>query len=93
MPDKITASWERLSEDAFYQSERNFHKAIDVIDKKFGNGYAKSHPELISSFMQSSAIEYSGTSITSSIQSLREDFESISDALGDIASQIVDLKE
>ena len=35
-----------------------FHRAIASIDKKFNEGYAKAHPELIGAFMQTAALDY-----------------------------------
>ena len=35
-----------------------FLDAIKCIDSKFGDGYAKSHPELIGSFMNAAAADY-----------------------------------
>lgn len=88
MPETITASWSKLSDDAFEQSKSNFSKAIDIIDEKFGKGYAKANPTLISAFMQSSAIEYNGTTIGACIQQLKEDLESISSSIDYISDAI-----
>ncbi len=35
----------------------NFDLAIEIIDRKFGKGYAKKHPELISGLVQAAAID------------------------------------
>lgn len=88
MPETITASWSKLSEDAFEQSKFNFSKSIDIIDEKFGKGYAKSNPILISAFMQSSAIEFNGTTIGACIQQLKEDLDSISSSINNISDSI-----
>jgi hypothetical protein len=32
--------------------------AIQCIDKCFGNGYAKDHPELVTAFMQVAALDF-----------------------------------
>jgi hypothetical protein len=84
MPDRITAGWEKLSEDAFNQAAINFAKAIETIDTKLGQDYAKNHPELICAFLNASAIEYNGTTIGACIQQLKEDLEYIGDALSNL---------
>ncbi|HEY4414304.1 MAG TPA: hypothetical protein VGO57_01325 [Verrucomicrobiae bacterium] len=35
----------------------NFELSIEVIDAKFGQGYAQAHPELIGGFMQAAAVD------------------------------------
>ena len=39
-------------------SKHYMFKAIESIDQKFGDGYAKKHPNLIGAFMQTSAIDF-----------------------------------
>ena len=39
-------------------ADEYMNKAVISIDNKFGDGYAKSHPELIAAFMQTSALDY-----------------------------------
>lgn len=35
-------------------------QAVIAIDRKFGNGYAKQHPELVGDFMKAAATESQG---------------------------------
>lgn len=36
---------------------QNFDRAVEIIDSKFGKGYAKKNPVLIAGFMQSASID------------------------------------
>ena len=47
-------------------------RAIVAIDKRLGDGYAKQHPELISSCIMSQAFDYINTSITAALYELSE---------------------
>lgn len=84
MVQRINAEWTKLSDDAFNRTEINFYNSIKVIDKEFGEGFAKNNPILISAFLQASSIEYAGTTIGACIQ----DLEEISKALDGIAVSI-----
>jgi hypothetical protein len=44
--------------------------AVDHIDQKLGDGYAKAHPELIAAFMQTSAIDLGAAVIARAIETL-----------------------
>lgn len=35
-----------------------FNQAVRIIDEKFGEGYAKEHPELIGHFMRTAAADF-----------------------------------
>jgi len=47
-----------LEQDAMNSAETYFKRAIKVIDKKFWDGYAEKHPELIVGFMNCCATEF-----------------------------------
>ena len=47
------------------------------IDKKFGDGYAKNHPELISSILLSASIQNAADSIAGEIQDLHRAVSSL----------------
>jgi hypothetical protein len=47
---------EELSRHAAMTASKYLLSAIDHIDRKFGEGYAKEHPELIGAFMQAAAL-------------------------------------
>lgn len=55
----MTASPDELVCQASTTSERYLRDAVDAIDLKLGSGYAKAHPELISTFMLTSSIDFS----------------------------------
>ena len=50
----------RTTDPATILVESVFGYAISVIDKQFGEGYARRHPELIVGFIQAHAIEEVG---------------------------------
>jgi hypothetical protein len=53
-------------------------RAIDAINSRFGEGYAKAHPELVGWVMQTLAMEYVGN------------YEEVAEAIKDLASAITD---
>ncbi|MDR1675182.1 MAG: hypothetical protein LBR86_01745 [Tannerella sp.] len=60
---EISADWSKIEEDRIEESKNVFLSAIDIIDKKFGNGYAIEHPELIAGFMNSTSTAIHGTTV------------------------------
>jgi len=44
--------------------------AIKEIDSNFGEGHAKTHPELVGAYIQTCAIDFSAASITLALQEL-----------------------
>ena len=70
---KITVpDWKTLAEHAFAQSKNNFYDAIKIIDDKFGEGYAETHPQLVGDFLKAAATETSGTMIYMGLQHIDE---------------------
>lgn len=49
---------ETALEQASMTASDYFHRAIETIDEKFGEGYAKDNPVLIGAFMQVSASDF-----------------------------------
>jgi hypothetical protein len=45
-------------------------EAVEAIDKQFGDGYAREHPELVAGFMQAAAIDQAGMYIRSLVETL-----------------------
>ncbi|KIX12639.1 hypothetical protein X474_18010 [Dethiosulfatarculus sandiegensis] len=43
-----------------------------IIDSKFGEGYAKDHPELVADFMKTCALDFGAAIITASLQEISE---------------------
>ena len=89
--------WKTLAEHAFAQSQNNFYEAITLIDKEFGKGYAKAHPELVGDFLKAAATETAGTIIYMGLQHIDETFTEltshnyIADELENIKDEIRDL--
>jgi hypothetical protein len=53
MLDVQISSPEAVMRQAWMTSDEYFTNAIECIDKQFGDGYAKQHPELVGAFMHS----------------------------------------
>ncbi len=51
MEQKITATPEQLVSDGEYTASSALARAKVKIDEQFGEGYAKSHPELVGHFI------------------------------------------
>lgn len=73
--DKITKEGMDLVNDGMNTAKEYFYHAITTIDEKFGEGFAKKHPELIGAFMQTSAKEYNTCFTVQAIQYLTEAIE------------------
>lgn len=82
-PKTMTNDYEKLSEDAYAQAHTNFHKAIDTIDKEFGEGFAKKNPILIQALVQASSIEYSGVIQALKVQELTVKIDEMNSVLRD----------
>ena len=50
----------------FEQSHKSAHdwmlRAVEAIDRQFGDGFARAHPELVGAYMQTCAIDFAATS-------------------------------
>lgn len=88
--EKIEADWKKLMEDGAGAAAFHLGQAIVAIDKNFGNGYAKQHPDLVGDFLKAAATESSGTQIAKTIQELAEE---LSKANSEIASQLFNVYE
>lgn len=47
--------------------------AVEFIDREFGEGYAKAHPELVGDFMKTQALDSGATVIARALQNWRND--------------------
>lgn len=56
MSNQLTPSG--LMRQARDTAETYFNQSVRVIDEKFGEGYAKEHPELIAGFMNTAARDF-----------------------------------
>ncbi len=70
--EKITASAETLMRQAGMTAAEYLSKAVDEIDSQFGEGFSKSHPDLVGAFMRTAALDFASAGITSAIQDLAE---------------------
>jgi hypothetical protein len=67
----ISADWYKLMEDAAGTAKYHLSCAIESIDNKLGEGYAKKHPELIGAFISAAAVIEQGSGLIKSILELR----------------------
>ncbi len=88
MNHKITADWTKLAEDGGSTAINYLNTAIESIDKQFGKGYAKAHPELVGAFMQTSATEAAGMYHAKAMQEIEKKIEQISSNLFLISEEI-----
>jgi hypothetical protein len=51
-------SVETLFRQASMTADTYFNEAIHAIDRRFSEGYAEEHPELIGAFMQTAAFDF-----------------------------------
>lgn len=61
---------ETLLRQAPMTADEYMTKAIRDIDELLGKGYAKQHPELIATYMQTAAIDFGTAIITRAIESV-----------------------
>jgi hypothetical protein len=73
---RVTAGSATLMRQAPMTADEYLHSAIDCIDARLGNGYAKAHPELIGAFMQTSAIDFTAGIIARAIEAVADAIES-----------------
>jgi hypothetical protein len=76
----IAASNETLFRQAPMTAHDYMLKAIGDIDELLGKGYAKQHPELIAAYMQTAAIDLSGSIIARAIEGVERALGQIADA-------------
>lgn len=88
--DKIEADWKKIMEDGSDAAVFYLGQSVIAIDRKFGNGYAKQHPELVGDFMKAAATESQGSQIAKTIQELAEE---LSKTNLEIASQLFNVSE
>jgi hypothetical protein len=73
--DRIEAGNSTLMRQAQMTAHTYMVQAVHDIDEVMGKGYAKSHPELIAAYMQTSAADLGASVITRAIQQLGDTFE------------------
>lgn len=85
MENQITASFDTLMRQAPATVELYWHEAIKVIDNSFSKGYAKQHPELLGTFLQTCARDLHTACLTGAIQQLAAAVGGIGEALDNLA--------
>ncbi|MCP5173483.1 MAG: hypothetical protein H6996_00075 [Moraxellaceae bacterium] len=70
--ERITASATELMRQASMTAHDYMLEAVRRIDEVFGEGYAKTHPELVGDFMKTSAIDFATACISVSLQDIAE---------------------
>ncbi len=63
----MSTSQENLVKQASMTADAYFYRAITTIDKQFGDGYAKNHPELIVGFMTTAASDFQSCLISQTL--------------------------
>jgi hypothetical protein len=71
--DRITANAECLMEQGAITAYTWMRQAVKDIDRMFGDGYAKEHPELISGYIKAASIDQLSSVIASVMQDTSEE--------------------
>ncbi len=66
---RITAAFDTLMEQGWRTASDYMSEAVERIDKEFGEGYAREHPELVGQFMQTCAIDEGSAVIAQQVTS------------------------
>ena len=80
MSNQLTPS--DLMHQARDTAETYFNQALRIIDEKFGEGYAKEHPELIVGFMNTAARDFDTCKKRQVLDNLSIDFNRLVDEIG-----------
>jgi len=62
--------------------------SIKYIDRLFGEGYAKQHPELVGAFIQTCALDYLSNRLETQLESLEDNVGVLASALSEIGEAI-----
>ena len=91
---RITIEPEKALDQAGGTIMQYMHQAIHEIDKEFGGGYAKGHPELLGAMIKAQAIDFNTTMLCAVLQDIDENvtnqLSSISSALFSAGTGIED---
>lgn len=66
-------------------AETYFNQAVRIIDEKFGEGYAKEHPELIAGFMNTTAKDFDTCMTRQALDHLSNNFDRLAGAVETLA--------
>lgn len=67
-------------------AEAYFNQAVRIIDEKFGEGYAKEHPELITGYMDTAAQDYNTGMMRQGFNHLSNDLDRLASAAEELAN-------
>lgn len=84
MVERITASADRLMEQASMTACEYLDEAVRKIDSTFGTGYAKQHPELVAGFMQTAAADFGATRMAAALEAVADSLDSVAGAIGGV---------
>ena len=97
--ETITADTATLMRQASMTANEHMLHCVRYIDEKFGEGYAKAHPELLAAMIQASAQDFHTTcsnavmqdqigSVGMSLDSISSAIRKVADALEEVSSSI-----
>lgn len=75
-----------LMHQAMLTSQSYLNSAVLFIDEKFGEGYAKAHPELIVGYMGSAAQDYNTGTMHQGLGNLSNDLDRLASAAEELAN-------
>jgi hypothetical protein len=73
----MTVDPETLFEQAPPTADTYLRHAIEDIDRRFGDGFAKNHPELVGAYIQTCALDYGASMIARALETVGLSIESI----------------
>lgn len=80
---QISATFEQLSDQASRVVNSCLYDAQEGIDRVFGKGYAKEHPELVAAYIQAAGNHFNIASALKVLEGLVEGFTSRSYSFND----------
>lgn len=89
-------TYSKLIDDSINFAKVNLYTSIEIIDEKFGKGFHKKHPEVVTSFLQVIAKEFSGIVVSNAITDLKEELseemKNIQNGINAVAYQVEKLE-
>ena len=70
MSDEISSSYDDLFKQSMNSADEYLFCAKKAIDKTFGDGYAKDHPDLVAAYMKEASIYFSMASLQKTLLSI-----------------------
>ena len=74
--------------DSLMRVENFLVAAIDSVDEKMGEGYAKAHPELLGALVQTATLDFHARDLVTTIGTLIDEVERLGMNVGPIAGPI-----